>query len=172
MSKTETAKALFKYLGYLFGGISLIIMSLFALGYMMDSLIQTFGAETMPFLASLVPLLIMITGIAWGGYFIWKGVAAGDTIFDLVCKLADMVILNRMSHKAKVLIGTPPMLIGGIILAAVITYAAGKSLITGDVVVAEIITPLSIAGLCALFFGLVVTPKIKRQRMEQKSDEA
>lgn len=165
MSKTETAKALFKHLGYLFGGMSLIIMSLFALGWIMDTLTQTFGEATMPFLASLVPFVMTLTGVAWGGYFIWKGVAAGDTIFDLACKLADMVILNRMSHKARVLVGGPPVFIGGIILIIAVIQAAIHLGVDGAVM--GIISPLGLTGWGALLFGLVVTPK----RMEQKSDE-
>jgi len=174
MGKTETIKALFKHLGYLFGGMSLIIMNLFALGWMMDTLTQTFGEATMPFLASLVPLVIMVTGIAWGGYFIWKGVAAGDTIFGLVCKLADMVILNRMSRKARVLIGDPPLLAGGVILviAMIKTMILSGFFNSGSTTPGITASPLWPIGIGLFIFGLIVTHDIKRQRMEQKSDEA
>ena len=172
LSKIETLKALAKHLGYLFGGISLILMSLFMLGYIMDELIQIFGETTMPFLASLIPLVIMVTGISWGGYFISKGIAAIDIIFDLICKLADVAALNRMSCKAKVLIGTPPLLSGIIILAVVVFRTAILVAIKGDVIVSGAITPLIFIGLGLFFFGLVVTHGIKGKRVEQQIHDA
>jgi len=169
MSKTETAKALSKHLGYLFGGMSLIIMSLFALGWMVDTLTQIFTETTMPFLASLAPLVILVTGVAWGGYFIWKGAPGIDIAFDLICKLAGIIVLNRMSHKARVLVGGPPVFIGGIILIVAVIQAAIHLGVDGAVM--GIISPLGLTGWGALLFGLVVTPNIKGRRMEQKSDK-
>jgi hypothetical protein len=173
MSKTETAKALFKHLGYLFGGMSLLLMTLFLLGHVMDELVQIFGLTTMPFLVSLIPLVIFLTGVAWGGYFIWKGIPAVDIAFDLICKLADVIVLNRMSHKAKVLVGGPPLLSGVVILiVAMIQTGIRTSFFAADnTTLSDIATPLWPIGLGLLLFGLVVIPKIKRQRMEQKSDE-
>jgi hypothetical protein len=169
MSKTETAKVLFKHLGYLFGGMSLIIMSLFMLGYMVDQLVQLFGMDSMPFLASLAPLVIMVTGVAWGGYFIWKGTPAADISFGLICKLADIIVLNRMSHKTKVLIGEPPVLAGGIILVIAMIQTAIQSgfFQTGITTPVIIPTPLWPIGLGLFLFGLVVTHDIKRERREQ-----
>ena len=167
MNKTEVTKALFKHLGYLFGGMSLIIMSLFMLGYMMDELIRIFGTESMPFLASLIPLLIMVTGIAWGGYFIWKGAPAIDIAFGIICKLADIIVLNRMSHKAKVLVGGPPVCIGIIILIAATIRSAIQTGI--DNAMLGIVSPLGLAGIVLFLFGLVVTHGIKPRRMEQSS---
>jgi len=169
MSKTETIKALFEHLGYLFGGISLVIMSLFAVGWMMDTVGQTFGEAAMPFLASLVPFVMTLTGVAWGGYFIWKGAPGIDIAFDLICKLAGIIVLNRMSHKARVLVGGPPVFIGGIILIVAVIQAAIHLGVDGAVM--GIISPLGLTGWGAILFGLVVTPNIKGRRMEQKSDK-
>lgn len=169
MSKTETAKALFKHLGYLLGGMSLVIMTLFMLGYVMDELVQIFGLTTMPFLASLVPLVIMVTGTAWGGYFIWKGAPGVDIAFGLICKLADVIALNRMSRKAKVLIGEPAVFAGMIIMIVFMILTAIRVGINGAVL--GILWPLALAGLGIFLFGLVVTHGIKPRHMEQKSYE-
>jgi len=173
MNKTETAKALFKHLGYLFGGMSLIIMSLFMLGYVMDELVQIFGLTTMPFLASLVPLVIMVTGVAWGGYFMWRGAPAIDIAFGLVCKLADIIVLNRMSRKTKILIGDPPLLAGVTILAIVIGQTAIRSDLfsTASTTFGIEASPLWPIGIGLFLFGLIVTHGIEPRRREQKSYE-
>lgn len=174
MSKTETAKALFNHLGYLFGGMSLVIMTLFMLGYVMDELVQIFGLRTMPFLASLVPLVIMVTGVAWGGYFIWKGSPGVDIAFGLICKLADAIALNRMSRKVKVLIGEPPLLAGGVIIAIAMikTMIQSGFFDSGSTTPGIAASPLWPIGIGLFIFGLIVTHGIKPRRMEQKSDEA
>jgi hypothetical protein len=173
MSKTETAKALFKPWGHIFGGMSLILMSLFVLGWMLDTLTQTFGETTMPVLASLVPLLITLTGIAWAGYFIWKGVTTVGVSFDLFCKFADRVVLNKMSRKAKVLIGEPPLLAGGIILAIAMikTIILSGFLDSGSTTPGIPASPLWPIGIGLFLFGLIVTHGIEPRRREQKSDE-
>lgn len=168
MSKTKTVEAGFKPLGYFFGGMSLIIMSLFMLGWMLDTLTQTFSETTMPFLASLVPLLITFTGVAWGGYFIWKGVAAIHITFDLICRFADKVILNRMSRKARVLIGEPPLLAGAIIIAIAMIKTAIQSGFfgSGSTMLVTSVSPLWPIGIGLFIFGLVVTHNLARERRD------
>jgi hypothetical protein len=169
MNKTETVKALFKPLGYLFGGISLIIMTLFMLGYLMDELIQIFGIETMPFGVSLIPLGIMLTGVAWGGYFIWRGWPAFIIVYNLLCRLADVIILNRVSHKAKVLVGALLGFSGIIIVIIAIIQATIHLGFDGGVM--GVVSPLGLIGWAALLFGLIVTHDIKKEQAQQSNEK-
>jgi len=169
MNKADIAQALFKPWGHIFGGMSLIIMSLFMLGYMIDHLTKTFGAE-MPFLASLAPLVVTLTGVAWGGVFIWKGADKAGVSFDIFCKWADKVVLNRMSRKARVLIGTPPVLAGVIVLIIAMIRTAIRSgfFETGTITLSITAGPLWPIGIGLLIFGLIVTHGIQKDRREDK----
>lgn len=172
MNRADTTQALFKPWGHIFGGMSLIIMSLFILGYMIDHLTRTFGAE-MPFVASLAPLLVTLTGVVWGGVFIWKGAGTVGVSFDIFCKWADKVVLNKMSRKARVLVGEPPLLAGAIIIAtAMIRTAIQSGLFHNGSESLEITpSPLWPIGIGLLIFGLIVTHGIQKDRREDKPEK-
>ena len=72
MNKREMAKELWGGFAYLVTGVALIIGTLVGLGIMIESLAQPYTETTMPTLVSLIPLLVTLVGVAWGGYFIWK----------------------------------------------------------------------------------------------------
>ena len=173
MSKTETVKALIKPWGYIFGGMSLIITTLFMLGWMMDQLVKTFGTETMPFLASLVPLIIFLTGVVWGGIFVWKGALTVDISFDIFCKWLDRIVLNRISRKTRMLVGGPPVLAGVLIIAtAMIRLMIESGLFhNGSASLGITMSPLWPIGLGLLVFGLIVTHDIKPKRREQSIEK-
>jgi len=171
MNKDETAKALIKPWGYMFGGMSLIITTLFMLGWMIDQLTQTFGAE-MPFMASVAPLLVTLTGVVWGGLFIWKGALSVDVSFDIFCKWADRILLNKMNRKARVLVGEPPLLAGSIILIiAAIQSAIRTGFFTTDTInLADAESPLWPIGIGLLIFGLIVTHGIHSRQHKKTVD--
>lgn len=162
MSKMEITKDLVKHSGYLFGGITLILVALMSLGHILDDLVQIYSETSIPFPVSLIPLGIMVTGIGWGAYLIWKGQSAFTIAYGLICKLADVIALNRVSRKAKVLIGTPPMLGGIILLVVAIIQAAIRLGFDGAIM--GIVSPLGLIGWVSLLFGLVVTHGLTRKR--------
>lgn len=152
MAENNTIRQLqviFNGWAYLITGVSLIFGSLIFLGVMIDALTKA-NLDVFPELAQAAPLIMMFVSIGWGAYFIWKGIPGLDATLDVICRLADRVILNRVNGRVRILVGA------SLFLAGFISFAvAGVSATIGDAITTTIMM-LGGAGVGAMLTGGII----------------
>ena len=100
MSKWEMAKPLMAGIAHLATGVALMIGALMGLGIAMDFLVEAYPDGSMPVAVSLIPLLLLLVGVGWGGFFIWKSTMgrAPSIALYLVGKVGYKILgLHRVS---------------------------------------------------------------------------
>lgn len=146
-----------KPVAYIGTGMALIIGSLVALGMMIDHLAAFYQEGPLPWAVEWVPSLLMIVGVGWGAYFIWKGTMAYDAGYTVLRDGADKVLLHRLSHHNRIVIGTP-LVIAGVVICIIVMI---RFFLTGLEV--DRVSPADIGrlvlGLALVFIGLLVGPR-------------